>query len=207
MFSSRSAFKKLNKGEIEFSTDTVNDLLQRIRSHNNDTDLQSDLFPTVPNTGKKLKSEYAVVAGNTFNLLLAQKLDVENISKVIEYSWPLFVMLYPQNPSFKRDANLARNLQVKIPKRQCEFIHIKSLPKDIKSLKCKGRLEAAHIKAHQFGGSDRFDNGLWLCSLHHRLTEGKIKGWRDDKIDVTFFCKKQTAANIATGVRSLLAKH
>lgn len=30
-------------------------------------------------------------------------------------------------------------------------------------------LEAAHIKWHQYGGPDREENGLALCSLHHKL--------------------------------------
>lgn len=30
-------------------------------------------------------------------------------------------------------------------------------------------VEAAHIKWHQAGGPDRFENGVALCSLHHKL--------------------------------------
>jgi len=32
-------------------------------------------------------------------------------------------------------------------------------------------LEAAHIKWHQAGGPDTIDNGLALCSLHHKLLD------------------------------------
>lgn len=30
-------------------------------------------------------------------------------------------------------------------------------------------IEAAHIKWHQAGGPDREDNGIALCSMHHKL--------------------------------------
>ncbi len=43
---------------------------------------------------------------------------------------------------------------------------------------CAGRLEAAHIKPFQQGGSDEPSNGLWLCHVHHCETEGRVAGNR-----------------------------
>lgn len=47
-------------------------------------------------------------------------------------------------------------------------------------------LEAAHIKWHQAGGPDRVDNGLSLCSLHHKLFDrGAFKLDADWKLRVS----------------------
>jgi hypothetical protein len=100
----------------------------------------------------------------------------EEIPKIIKKSWKLFLWLYPSKPLFKRTAALSKNLK-KIEK-VCEIMKIKGCPKNIYQQKCKGNIEGAHIKPHQYGGSDKLENGVWLCNLHHRLTERKIEGFR-----------------------------
>jgi hypothetical protein len=111
-----------------------------------------------------------------FSIGLGYNFEDEDILKIIKNSWNLFLWLYPSNPIFKRNAALSRSLQ-KIEK-ICEIAKIKGCPKKIYQQKCEGRIEGAHIKPHQYGGSDKLENGVWLCNRHHRLTEGKIEGYR-----------------------------
>ena len=93
--------------------------------------------------------------------------------------------LYPSKPLFKRDASLYRSMQ-KI-ERKCEFCAIQGLPQEILDAECDGIVQAAHIKPHHKGGSDKLTNGLWLCERHHRMTEGKLTGSRDlEHIDVKY---------------------
>ena len=40
-------------------------------------------------------------------------------------------------------------------------------------------IEAAHIRWFNFGGPDALDNGLALCSLHHKLLDRGVLGFRD----------------------------
>ena len=54
----------------------------------------------------------------------------------------------------------------------------KKLAKNILKTACSGQIEGAHIKPYKDGGSDKLENGVWLCNLHHRLTEGKLEGCR-----------------------------
>ena len=126
--------------------------------------------------------------GNVFSILIGMGFKEEDVSKIINKSWNLFLWLYPSKPLFKRDASLNRSLQKII--RKCEINKIQNLPKSILKIACSGQIEGAHIKPHKDGGSDKLENGLWLCNQHHRLTEGKLKGNRGkDKIEVKFNSK------------------
>jgi len=40
-------------------------------------------------------------------------------------------------------------------------------------------LEAAHVRWFNFGGPDELDNGLALCSLHHKLLDRGAMGFKD----------------------------
>ncbi len=123
--------------------------------------------------------------GNIFSIGIARDFNETQIDEIIEMSWELFMWLYPSKPLFGRNASLNRNLQ-KL-ERICEVSSIRKLPKEIIGTKCNGPIEGAHIKPHKLGGSDKLENGLWLCSTHHKLTEGKIKGNRTmDKIKVSY---------------------
>ena len=123
--------------------------------------------------------------GNIFALRLADDFSKNDVSKIIEKSWDLFLWLYPSNPVFKRNAALNRSLQ-KI-ENKCEIGKIRNLPKAILKTACSGQIEGAHIKPHKNGGSDKLENGLWLCKFHHRLTEGNLKGYRGiDTFEVKF---------------------
>lgn len=123
--------------------------------------------------------------GNVFSLALAVGFDSKDISNIIKKSWNLFLWLYPSKPLFKRNAALNRSLQ-KI-ERLCEIKKIKKIPKSISKTACTGQIEGAHIKPHKEGGSDKLENGVWLCNSHHRLTEGKLEGNRTkDKFEVIY---------------------
>lgn len=123
--------------------------------------------------------------GNIFSLGIARGFSEDDVDEIIDSTWDLFMWLYPSKPLFNRDASLSRSLK-KIEK-QCEIKSIKKLPKYIKSLPCCGQIEGAHIKPHKLGGSDKLENGLWLCNVHHKLTEGKIFGQRSlTGIDVQY---------------------
>lgn len=56
-------------------------------------------------------------------------------------------------------------------------------------------LEAAHVRWFNFGGPDDADNGLALCSLHHKLLDRGVLGFSEqDKVVVS---EKFTARNEA----------
>lgn len=123
--------------------------------------------------------------GNTFYVNLAQNFFVKDIPNIVDKTWDLFMWLYPSKPLFKRDASLNRSMQ-KI-ECKCEFRAIQGLPQEILDAECDGIVQAAHIKPHHKGGSDKLTNGLWLCERHHRMTEGKLTGSRDlEHIDVKY---------------------
>jgi hypothetical protein len=123
--------------------------------------------------------------GNIFGLCLASHCNEEEFVKVIEESWDLFLWLYPTRPVFKRNASLNRSLQ-RIDQK-CEIGRIKNLPKTILSTPCDGQVQGAHIISYKHGGSDRLQNGVWLCNVHHRLTEGKLDGSREvDRFEVEY---------------------
>jgi hypothetical protein len=114
--------------------------------------------------------------GNLFGLCLASGCDEGGVIEAVEESWDLFLWLYPTRPVFKRNASLNRSMQ-RIESR-CEIRRVMALPKPILETPCSGRVEGAHILPHKHGGSDKLQNGVWLCNAHHRLTEGKLAGSR-----------------------------
>ncbi|MFA6572180.1 MAG: HNH endonuclease signature motif containing protein, partial [Bacteroidota bacterium] len=125
------------------------------------------------------------IGGNIFYIGLARKFKEKDINDIIDKSWDLFLWLYPSKPLFKRNASLNRSLRP--IKRVCEINHIKGLPKSISQIKCSETIEGAHIIPHQKGGSDKLENGVWLCSTHHRKTEGKLTSKRSiDRIEVKY---------------------
>jgi hypothetical protein len=142
-----------------------------------------DLFPVLPKIGTP--AEEGEQRGTYFFFLLAEealladkhtgKVESEGAHALVEAVWPLFACLYPWAPLSKRTADLARFMRAASIIEQCEFQRITGCPKAA----CKGPLEAAHIVPDRRGGSDRAWNGLWLCKAHHRLTEGLLKGSRD----------------------------
>jgi hypothetical protein len=137
--------------------------------------------------GKDTKGKTGV--GNIFVLSIGRGFSKIDVRKIIAKSWYLFLWLYPSKPVFTRNASLNRSLQkVKV---QCEIGKIKNIPKNILSSVCSGQIEAAHIKPHKQGGSDRLSNGIWLCNNHHRITEGKLEGSRGvDTFQVNYKIKK-----------------
>ncbi len=123
--------------------------------------------------------------GNLFGLCLADQCNEEEIAEVIEESWDLFLWLYPTRPVFRRSASLNRSLQrIEV---KCEIAGIENLPQIVLETPCSGQVEGAHIVPHKHGGSDRLQNGLWLCNVHHRFTEGKLDGTREiDRFEVKY---------------------
>lgn len=134
-------------------------------------------------------------AGNTFYLHLADQLDElasrASVARFVEASWPLFLCLYPVNPIEHRTASLARSLRVSGVPRVCEFTSIRLPSGTGISPLCRGEVQGAHIKPDALGGSDRAENGLWLCEYHHRATEGRLSGNRNGpKVKVAFVAGK-----------------
>ncbi len=137
--------------------------------------------------GKDNKSKTGV--GNIFVVCLGSGFKKEDINIIISKSWYLFLWLYPSRPVFTRNAALNRSLQ-KI-EAKCEIDKVKNIPQNILRSVCSGQIEAAHIKPHKLGGSDKLSNGLWLCNHHHRVTEGKLEGTRGlDAFEVKYKTKK-----------------
>jgi hypothetical protein len=123
--------------------------------------------------------------GSIFGVCLASNFKQAEIEEIIQNSWELFLWLYPSKPVFKRNASLNRSLQ-SIESR-CEIGKIKNLPKGIMETPCSGQVEAAHITSYKDGGSDKLQNGVWLCNVHHRLTEGKLVGSRGvDRFEIEY---------------------
>ncbi|MFZ2634447.1 MAG: HNH endonuclease [Desulfosalsimonadaceae bacterium] len=123
--------------------------------------------------------------GNIFGLCLASDFNQETVGDIIENSWDLFLWLYPSRPVFKRNASLNRSL--KSVESKCEIAKIKKLPQVVTETPCSGQVEAAHITPYKDGGSDKLQNGVWLCNAHHRLTEGKLDGSRGiDRFEVAY---------------------
>jgi hypothetical protein len=189
------------KDGCDVALESTNDFLGLLKRFDDQYGFVDDLFPTPKNTGKL--GGKAPVAGNTFCLKLADKSallqSATEVGRLVKLSWPLFLCLYPIKPLETRTAGLARNMRAKGIVKRCEFPSI-SLPlrTHINSL-CRGEIQGAHIKPDSLGGSDRCENGLWLCAYHHRATEGKLKGRRSgDQIDVKYIDSSQ----LVTGEQS-----
>lgn len=161
---------KLKNNYRTIKTSNLSEFLKEIDSLN-----EKDFTKTV--FAKSTEGKTGV--GNIFSLGIARGFKFSDIDKIIKNSWDLFMWLYPSKPIFKRNASLNRSLQ-KIT-RQCEIDNVIGIPDKIREKKCFGQIEGAHIIPHKNGGSDKLENGLWLCNLHHRLTEGKLEGNRDLK--------------------------
>ena len=117
-----------------------------------------------------------------FGLLLGNLLYSANIERdlreIVNKSWELFLCLYPGRPILARNASLARSMKAQDIPQICEFKKIE-FPKGCEiASACQGRIEGAHIDPYIRGGGDRVTNGLWLCSHHHRGTEGRLSGYR-----------------------------
>jgi len=145
--------------------------------------LVRDMFPELPSAGKV--GTGVPVRGSDFYLLLAdyRKIELEKsdeaaarrATEVIDAAWNLFACLYPWDSPRARDASLRRAMLSKPGLLDCEYNKIK----DSDCSDCDGSaVQAAHIVPHARGGSDRYWNGMWLCSKHHRMTEGRVKGSR-----------------------------
>lgn len=161
--------------------DSVAEFVGHLRDFDERHGFIQDMFPRVPNQGKG--GGAARWAGNTFYLYLADVEELEesraNVARLVESSWPLFLCLYPVKPIERRTASLARSLRARGIPRVCEFASIRLLPGAGISPLCRGEVQGAHIKPDALGGSDRAENGLWLCEFHHQATEGRLSGSRN----------------------------
>lgn len=102
---------------------------------------------------------------------------IEKIQPVAEALVPLLGKLFPSTSRPGRRAGSLRNsLKREGIECRCEYNLIQGLPKG--KVTCSDRIEGAHIIPHLMGGTFDVDNGLWLCSHHHQLTEGKLSGSR-----------------------------
>ena len=95
--------------------DSLSDFVVLLEEFDHTYGFISDMFPKRRNTGKG--EGPARVAGNTFYLLLADRLKSlqsrAGIDQFVEASWPLFLCLYPIRPIEGRSASLARNLRIR----------------------------------------------------------------------------------------------
>jgi hypothetical protein len=178
--SSRLAYSKGFKcGVIEEIS--LSDFIEEVESFDRTYSFIKDMFPKEKNTGKGGGS--APSAGNTFYLMLSNKLDIlrseSNMKRLVDQSWPLFLCLYPIEAIEGRSASLARNMKVRGIPKKCEYFSIRMIAGSGISPLCRGAIHGAHIKPDSLGGSDRPENGLWLCEYHHSATEGKLSGKRD----------------------------
>ncbi|MCY2986868.1 MAG: hypothetical protein NTY19_03260 [Planctomycetota bacterium] len=172
---------------------SITEFVNRLEEFDHQHGFIKDMFPKRRNTGKG--DGAAPVAGNTFYLALANRPGAfdssSQIRLLVERTWPLFLCLYPMEPIQKRSASLARSMRAEKIPQECEFCHIKSLDAlliggSISPL-CRGDVQGAHIKPDSLGGTDRPENGIWLCEYHHRTTEGKLAGRRNgSSLDVRF---------------------
>ena len=159
------------------------ELVAQIQDFNEAHDFIKDMFPRTWSRGKKgTLGKHARYAGNTFYLPLCDKpaaLDSRAaVTRLVESSWPLLLCLYPIEPIERRYTDLARNLRSKSILRVCEFGAIRFPPGAAINGLCRGEVQGAHILPDSKGGSDRIENGLWLCEYHHRITEGHLSGRR-----------------------------
>ena len=182
-WSSGEAVKSGLKGN-QLVGGSSSDFIRQLEIFDAQHDFVRDMFPRMPNTGKG--DGPARWAGNTFYLNLADRSKrlgtKEEVAKLVSASWPLFLCLYPVKPIERRTASLARSLRAKKILKACEFSNLGLSPAaGIDSL-CRGEVQGAHIKPHALGGSDRFENGLWLCEYHHRATEGRLSGSRNEMV-------------------------
>jgi 5-methylcytosine-specific restriction endonuclease McrA len=145
--------------------------------------LVRDMFPELSSAGKI--GTGVPVRGSDFYLLLAEYRKIEfaksdevaarRASEVIDAAWNLFACLYPWDAPRARDASLRRAMLSKPGLLDCEYKKIAN--SDCSD--CDGSaVQAAHIVPHARGGSDRYWNGMWLCSKHHQMTEGRVTGSR-----------------------------
>jgi hypothetical protein len=163
---------------------SVAEFVAQIRDFDEAQGFIQDMFPKTWNRGRKgTLGKHATVAGNTFYLLLCDQpatLDSRAaVARLVESSWPLFLCLYPIEPIERRYTDLARSLRGKNIPRVCEFGAIKLPPGASIDRLCRGEVQGAHILPDSQGGSDRVENGLWLCEYHHQVTEGHLAGRRE----------------------------
>lgn len=142
-----------------------------------------DMFPDLPSAGRV--GTGVPVRGSDFCLLLADcrmiesaessEVSADRAGDVVDAAWHLFACLYPWDSPKVRDATLRRAMLSMPGLLDCEYKKIANSDQS----ECDGSsVQAAHIVPHARGGSDRYWNGIWLCSKHHRMTEGRVAGSR-----------------------------
>ena len=185
-FSSRSVSRKTGAKRWADTTRVIEsaswkDFKQEITDDT--SSLIRDMFPELPSAGKVGTRE--AVRGSDFHLFLADYHRIEytksddtaeaRASQIIEAAWHLFACLYPWDSPKRRDTSLRRAMLSKPGLLACEYRKIES---SWDSECDDSDVQAAHVVPHAQGGSDRYWNGIWLCSKHHRMTEGRVIGSR-----------------------------
>ena len=106
----------------------------------------------------------------------------EDILQAVEIEAPLRIYQWqmPDSERRRRNRNFRENI-LKVYKNKCAVCGFDA------ELNAKPiALEAAHIKWHMYDGPDVIDNGLALCSLHHKLFDrGAFTLSRERKIFVS----------------------
>jgi hypothetical protein len=159
--SSKLAVRSGRDGQ-PLQADSLSDFVALLEEFDHTHGFIGDMFPKRRNTGKG--EGQAPVAGNTFYLLLADRLKPlhsrAGIDHFVEVSWPLFLCLYPIRSIEGRSASLARNMRIRGIPQVCEFPSIR-LPKGVAiSPLCRGAIQGAHIKpdlSRRFGSCRKRD--------------------------------------------------
>jgi hypothetical protein len=179
-YSSRNYARTSGRDLSHIGDGSLSGLFNELRMVERDGGFVADLFTGRPN--QCVGDAPAIVAGNTFYVKLADNRSrirtTRGLTELIDLTWPLYLCLYPIKPIEKRNASLARSLRTRGIERKCEYERIRNRRRGRVDRLCRGEIQGAHIQPHGKGGDDRADNGIWLCALHHRLTEGKLKGCR-----------------------------
>ena len=80
----------------------------------------------------------------------------------------------PVKPEVRKRSSQWRHQVLEAWDRSCAFCRF-----DGQSGGAPVGIEAAHVRWFNFGGPDALDNGLALCSLHHKLLDQGVLGFAD----------------------------
>lgn len=185
-------FRLKNDGiwEINSSLD-ANSNISEIRRENPigklTSSIESELINNYELTNEVIRQILAAAFSDSFyeDVLVAVGFD----SREILYSAPREILL---DPSKKRDSQWPAKI-LQAWESQCAFCGY-----DGKIDNAPVGIDAAHIRWFNQDGPDAMDNGLALCSLHHRLLDRGVIGFKDPE---TLTISKTFSAATESGKR------
>jgi putative restriction endonuclease len=159
-------------GVWQLSRDVPNDSLGPLNEEPIDGHFTSEIEQELSMSSETLNAVARVLVENQFPLTIAPDvLTAVGLDPDVVFGSPAAMVTATQGR--KRDASWRRQI-VADWDRSCAFCGydgaLHGAPVGI---------EAAHIRWFNFGGPDDLDNGLALCSLHHKLLDRGAIGLRD----------------------------